>query len=174
MTTCWCWQLSEGHLQLKKISEKKKKEKKPQGSEIFVLFRPTHTSPRYNMLYNWICLCIIYSQQTCFEEDTDRQTDLTCTYFHLYETQRLTDGAIWPRHADYIHLLQHTSLWNLQRANSTGVVIKCNTINITLANNQLHAQFLYFIISLLQSSTCFEQRSCSSSRGQIVLVQHLV
>ena len=29
---------------------------------------------------------------------------------------------------------------------------------ITLANNQLHAQFFYFIISLLQSSTCFEQR----------------
>jgi len=29
---------------------------------------------------------------------------------------------------------------------------------ITLANNQLDAQFLYFVISLLQSSTCFEQR----------------
>jgi len=29
---------------------------------------------------------------------------------------------------------------------------------ITLANNQLDAQILYFIIRLLQSSTCFEQR----------------
>ena len=28
----------------------------------------------------------------------------------------------------------------------------------TLANDQLDAQFLYFIIRLLQSSTCFEQR----------------
>jgi len=31
-------------------------------------------------------------------------------------------------------------------------------LSITLANNQLDAQFLYFIISLLQSSTCFKQR----------------
>jgi len=29
---------------------------------------------------------------------------------------------------------------------------------LILANNQLDAQFLYLIISLLQSSTCFEQR----------------
>jgi hypothetical protein len=28
----------------------------------------------------------------------------------------------------------------------------------TLVNNQLDAQFFYFIIRLLQSSTCFEQR----------------
>jgi len=28
----------------------------------------------------------------------------------------------------------------------------------TPANDQLDAQFIYFIISLLQSSTCFEQR----------------
>jgi len=31
-------------------------------------------------------------------------------------------------------------------------------LRITLANDQLEAQFLYFIIRLLQSSTCFEQR----------------
>ena len=31
-------------------------------------------------------------------------------------------------------------------------------LSITLGNNQLDAQFLYFIIHLLQSSTCFEQR----------------
>jgi hypothetical protein len=31
-------------------------------------------------------------------------------------------------------------------------------LSIALANDQLDAQFLYFIISLLQSSTCFEQR----------------
>ena len=31
-------------------------------------------------------------------------------------------------------------------------------LSITLANNQLDAKFLYFIIRLLQSSTCFAQR----------------
>jgi len=31
-------------------------------------------------------------------------------------------------------------------------------LSITLANDQLDAQFLYFIIHLLHSSTCFEQR----------------
>ena len=30
--------------------------------------------------------------------------------------------------------------------------------NVTLVNDQLDAQMLYFIIRLLQSSTCFEQR----------------
>ena len=29
---------------------------------------------------------------------------------------------------------------------------------LTVANDQLDAHFLYFIIRLLQSSTCFEQR----------------
>ena len=33
----------------------------------------------------------------------------------------------------------------------------CN-LSITLVNDQLDAQFFYFIIRLLQSSTCFEQR----------------
>ena len=31
-------------------------------------------------------------------------------------------------------------------------------LSLTLANDQLDAQFFYFIIRLLQSSTCFEQR----------------
>jgi len=31
-------------------------------------------------------------------------------------------------------------------------------LGITLVNDQLEAQLLYFIICLLQSSTCFEQR----------------
>jgi len=31
-------------------------------------------------------------------------------------------------------------------------------VSITLVNDQLDAQFFYFIIRLLQSSTCFEQR----------------
>ena len=31
-------------------------------------------------------------------------------------------------------------------------------IGINLVNDQLDAQFFYFIIRLLQSSTCFEQR----------------
>jgi hypothetical protein len=31
-------------------------------------------------------------------------------------------------------------------------------LSITLVNDQLDGQFFYFIIRLLQSSTCFEQR----------------
>ena len=31
-------------------------------------------------------------------------------------------------------------------------------LRLTLVNDQLDAQFFYFIIRLLQSSTCFEQR----------------
>jgi len=31
-------------------------------------------------------------------------------------------------------------------------------LNITLVNDQLDAQFLYFIIRFVQFSTCFEQR----------------
>ena len=31
-------------------------------------------------------------------------------------------------------------------------------LSITLVNDQLDAQFFYFIIRLLESSTCFEQR----------------
>ena len=31
-------------------------------------------------------------------------------------------------------------------------------LNLNLVNDQLDAQFFYFIIRLLQSSTCFEQR----------------
>ena len=31
-------------------------------------------------------------------------------------------------------------------------------LSTTLVNDQLEAQFFYFIIRLLQSSTCFEQR----------------
>jgi len=33
-----------------------------------------------------------------------------------------------------------------------------NKPQLTSANDQLDAQFLYFIIRLLRSSTCFEQR----------------
>jgi len=31
-------------------------------------------------------------------------------------------------------------------------------LSIILANDQFDAQFLYFVMRLLQSSTCFEQR----------------
>jgi len=31
-------------------------------------------------------------------------------------------------------------------------------LSITLVNDQFDAQFFYFVIRLLQSSTCFEQR----------------
>ena len=36
-------------------------------------------------------------------------------------------------------------------------------LNITLVNDQRDAQFFYFIIRLLLSSTCFEQVFCPSS-----------
>ena len=38
------------------------------------------------------------------------------------------------------------------------VVLKWIKRPVTLVNDQLDAQFFYFIIRLLQSSTCFEQR----------------
>ena len=44
----------------------------------------------------------------------------------------------------------------------------------TLVNDQLDAQFFYFIIRLLQSFYVFRATSRSSSGGQIVLIQHLV
>jgi len=37
-------------------------------------------------------------------------------------------------------------------------VLLTEHLRITLVNDQLDAQFFYFIIRLLQSSTCFEQR----------------
>ena len=43
-------------------------------------------------------------------------------------------------------------------------IVKCFDVlltvhlSVTLVNDQLDAQFFYFIINLLQSSTCFEQR----------------
>ena len=38
------------------------------------------------------------------------------------------------------------------------IKIQVKQRNVTLVNRQLDAQFFYFIIRLLQSSTCFEQR----------------
>ena len=38
------------------------------------------------------------------------------------------------------------------------IVLLCQSAKASLVNNQLDAQLLYFIIRLLQSSTCFEQR----------------
>ena len=42
--------------------------------------------------------------------------------------------------------------------NSEFYILLTVPIGITLVNAQLDAQFLYFIIRLLQSSICFEQR----------------
>lgn len=114
VTICWCWQMSEGTDTCSSIRFRRgKKRRNNHKAPKFLYYLDLHIkSPRYKMLYNWICLYIIHSQQTCLEDDTDRQTDLTCAYFHLYETQRLTYGAnIWPRHADYICQLQHASRW---------------------------------------------------------------
>ena len=44
--------------------------------------------------------------------------------------------------------------WRYSRGVFNGKIL----INVTLANDQLDAQLLHFIIRLLQSSTCFEQR----------------
>ena len=38
------------------------------------------------------------------------------------------------------------------------VGVEANKYNVTSVNYQLDLQFFYFIIRLLQSSTCFEQR----------------
>ena len=44
----------------------------------------------------------------------------------------------------------------------------CTSENIsTLPNDQLDAQFFYFIIRLLQSSTCFEQRRAHHQEVQL-------
>jgi len=40
-------------------------------------------------------------------------------------------------------------------------------LSITLVNDQLDAQFFYFIIRLLQSSTCFEQ--CHAHHQEVKL-----
>jgi Mg2+/citrate symporter len=45
-------------------------------------------------------------------------------------------------------------------------------ISTTLVNDQLDAQLLYFIISLLQFCTCFEQRR--AHHQEVKLIQHLV
>ena len=52
-------------------------------------------------------------------------------------------------------------------------------LSTTLVNDQLDAQLLYFIIRLLQSSTCFEQRSayhqevnCINTAIQFILNLH--
>ena len=37
-------------------------------------------------------------------------------------------------------------------------ITSATTVILTLVNDQLDAQLFYFIIRLLQSSTCFEQR----------------
>ena len=47
-----------------------------------------------------------------------------------------------------------------------------HVVHITLANDQLDAQFFYFIIHLLQSSTCFEQR-CAHHHEVKLYLQHL-
>jgi len=47
-------------------------------------------------------------------------------------------------------------------------------LGIILVNDQLDAQLFYFIIRLLQSSTCFEQRRAYHLGGHTVLIQHLV
>ena len=54
----------------------------------------------------------------------------------------------------------------MNRCTNSGLIIDVSNfdvlltvhLGIILANDQLDAQFLYFIIRLLQSSTCFEQR----------------
>jgi hypothetical protein len=47
-------------------------------------------------------------------------------------------------------------------------------LSIILANNQLDVQILCFIISFITVLYMFRAMSCSSSGGEIVLIQHLV
>jgi hypothetical protein len=46
----------------------------------------------------------------------------------------------------------------MQTLQATFDVLLTVHLSIILGSDQLDAQILYFIISLLQSSTCFEQR----------------
>ena len=58
--------------------------------------------------------------------------------------------------------------------NSIFYVLLTVHLSITLVNDQLDAQFFYFIIRLITVLYMFQATSCSSSGGQIVLIQHLV
>ena len=64
---------------------------------------------------------------------------------------------------------QHTAI----KSSQTRVTIKEQRkrltahLGITLVNDQLDAQFFYFIIRLLQSSTCFEQ--CRAHHQEVKL-----
>jgi len=50
-----------------------------------------------------------------------------------------------------------THWWNETEKGSFDVLLNLH-LSITLVNDQIGAQLFYFIICLLQSSTCFEQR----------------
>ena len=67
---------------------------------------------------------------------------------------------------DYVTSTTHSPLVEFHHAED--LQLRCFTLpvissalrlSLTLVNDQLDAQFFYFIIRLLQSPTCFEQRS---------------
>jgi len=53
------------------------------------------------------------------------------------------------------------------------IYFNCSVFDITLANDQLDAQLFNTFITILYMCM-FRAMSCSSSGGQIVLIQHLV
>ena len=61
----------------------------------------------------------------------------------------------------FIHVLSPRTAGEAHSALPTALLQCCSIKGpnvLTLVNDQLYAQFFYFIIRLLQSSTCFEQR----------------
>ena len=83
----------------------------------------------------------------------------------LKEPEKTVAGNVWSQET-YLRILHKTiaikcvlyldmSVW-VDYINFD--VLLTVHLNVNLANDQPEAQFLYFIIRLLQSSTCFEQR----------------
>ena len=74
----------------------------------------------------------------------------------LFDSRRLY-RLPWPTTANFPLRRKQGSKPNGHK-NKDFYVLLTVQLGITLVNDQLDAQFFYFIIRLLQSSTCFEQR----------------
>ena len=61
----------------------------------------------------------------------------------------------------------------MQLCTSFDVLLTVN-LSITLVNDQLGAQFFYFYNTFITVLYMFRATSCSSSGGQVVLIQQLV
>ena len=118
-------------------------------------------------------ICVLPSNTTKFLNPT-----MHAKCFGLFRPSSGTEVQnLKPRGARVRSILQFLRSHEFYHCQNTGLffdVLLTLHLSITLVNDQLDAQLFYFIILLLQSPTCFEQKSCSSSGGQIVLIQYLV